>query len=366
MVSPFFRHDDLFFSTLPLFANLPHEVLRAHLSEEMVHSYQDGEILCHQGDVADCLFVLLHGSVAVSTDGTFLLVRKPYDVLGELAFINTCPRNATLIAQGMVQALVLPQMVLGRLLALPTFTNNLLRLVAEKLHESTNERAFRFRNEALLFSEFRAHLSPEVVQRLLATGMVYGQPRFLDAILLFADIRDFTEHAARMQPEQIAQELNVYFNMVVTIIHAHGGMIDKFIGDAVFVLWGIAPAQGDAAQQAFTCARTMLLAARTRSFGGASIRLGIGLNAGRVFSGNIGSEGKRQFTVLGHPVNLAARCESATKELHAPMVLTEDFALRLPPALFAQLTPHEPVTLKGAGPQTLYTYYPPEMQEEEG
>jgi adenylate cyclase len=140
------------------------------------------------------------------------------------------------------------------------------------------------------------------------------------------------------------------------VIHRHEGMVDKFIGDAVLALWGIAPCETDPVQQAFECAQEMLTTAAHLSLGGASIRLGIGLNAGRVFVGNIGGEGKRQFTVLGHAVNLAARCEEATKELHVPIVMSEDFARRLPPALFALLQKHESVALKGAGWHTLYTY----------
>ncbi len=78
------------------------------------------------------------------------------------------------------------------------FVSNLLRLVSEKLSEATSERAFRYRNEHLLFSEFRAHISPEIVQQLLANGLVYEEPRYIDAIILFADIRSFTERSAGM------------------------------------------------------------------------------------------------------------------------------------------------------------------------
>ncbi len=275
-------------------------------------------------------------------------------------------RNATVIAQGTVQALLLPAPLVAQLMTNITFTQNLLRLVAEKLQKATQERAFRFRNEALLFSEFRAHLSAEVAQRLLATGKQYGAPRFIDAVLLFADIRSFTERSASLTPEQLVQELNPYLDLVVSVIHRYEGMIDKFIGDAVFALWGLTAGTADPIQQAFQCAQALLAASAELSFGGVPLQLGIGLNAGRVFIGNIGSDGKRQFTVLGHPVNLAARCEEATKALHAPIVMGEDFARRLPPTLFALLRKLEQAVLKGAGVQTVYTYDPPERREKEG
>lgn len=97
----------------------------------------------------------------------------------------------------------MPAPLVEQLMTSPTFTHNLLRLVAVKLDEATQERAFRFRNEALLFSEFRAHLPPKIAQRLLATGKQYGAPRFIEAVLLFADIRSFTERSASMSPKQL-------------------------------------------------------------------------------------------------------------------------------------------------------------------
>ena len=349
--------------SLPLFAHVPPDLLIPLLTEDVVRYYQDGETMLAQGDPAHHLLILLHGQARVLTDGTFLVTRHPYDVIGELAFINQATRNASVIAQGTVQALCLQASTIEQLLQNAAFTRNLLRHVAEKLDEATQERAFRFRHEALLFSEFRAHLSPILAQRLLATGKHYGTPRFIDAVLLFADIRSFTERSATMTPEQLVQELNPYLDAIVSVIHRHEGMIDKFIGDAVFALWGIAPSRSDPIQQAFACAQEMLTTATRLSFGGAPITLGIGLNAGRVFSGNVGSEEKRQFTVLGHPVNLAARYENATKELHAPIVIGKDFADRLPPALFVLLQQHQ-IVIRGTGLQTLYTYNPEETSKD--
>ncbi|HEU5384055.1 MAG TPA: adenylate/guanylate cyclase domain-containing protein [Ktedonobacteraceae bacterium] len=363
MMKPEHRHssrsvDQALLASLPLFAHIPSDLLELVALEHTVCFYHDGDVIMHQGDQADGLFILLHGQARVLNDGIFLVARSPYDILGELAFINQTVRNATIIAQGAVQALVLRTPLVERLMVNPIFLRNLLSLVAEKLQEATTERAFRFRNELLLFREFRAHLSPEVAQRLLATGKQYGMPRFIDAVLLFADIRSFTERSAMMTPEQIAQELNSYLDAVVSVIHRHEGMVDKFIGDAVFALWGIAPGEKDPIQQAFACAKEMLTTAAGLSFGGDPISLGIGLNAGRVFVGNVGGEEKRQFTVLGHPVNLAARCESATKELRAAIVMGEAFALRLPSPLLSSLYKHEQIPVKGAGLQTLYAYTP--------
>jgi adenylate cyclase len=237
------------------------------------------------------------------------------------------------------------------------FTGNLLRFVSQKLSEATNERAFRFRNEQLLFSEFSAHLSPRITQRLLAAGLAYGDPRYIDAIILISDIRAFTAQSAGMTPEEIASQLSSYFDATVNVIHRYEGLVDKFIGDAVMAIWGFIPGEGNPVQ-AFTCAKEMVETAKRMCFGGKPITIGVGLNAGQVFIGNVGGKGKRQFTVLGTPVNLAARYESETRVLNAAIVTGKAFYDRLPPELQKHFMIYENYVIKGTDPQTLYTYSP--------
>jgi len=344
-------------SLLPIFNNVSADLLE-RITPEMLCFYGDGAIILAEGAPADNLLILLHGQVRILLNGTFLVTRYPYAVLGEQAFINKTVRSTTVIAQGMVEALVLTPVLVEQLMENIAFMGNLLRLISEKLTEASNERAFRFRNEQLLFSEFRAHLSPEITSCLLATGLTYGKPRYIDAVILFSDIRSFTERSAGMTPQEITSQLGPYLDATVTVIHRHGGLVDKFIGDAVMAIWGFAASEGDPVIQAFACAQEMLHTAASMRLAGEPIVIGIGLNAGQVFIGNIGGGGKRQFTVLGSPVNLAARFESETKGLDAPIVMGKDFYDRLPPDLQALLLKHENRPIKGAGPQTLYAYTP--------
>src|SRR5712692_2858313 len=343
---------------LPLLRNLPLELLESIKREGIVCFYTDGEVLFHQGDEANGLVIVLHGQVRILAEGIFLVSRKAYEVIGEQAFINQTTRSATAVAQGSVKVLILPSPLVQQLLTNAIFTVNLLRFVSEKLSEATNERAFRFRNEQLLFSEFSAHLSPEITQRLLATGSAYGKPRTIDVITLFADIRSFTEQSATMMPEEIAQQLSTYFDAMVSVIHQYEGFIDKFMGDAVMALWGFIPSGGEPATQAFTCAKAMIETAAQMSFGGKPITLGVGLNAGPVFIGNVGGGRKRQFSFLGTSVNLAARYKNETKVLNRPLVMGKAFYDRLPAHLQEHLVMHEKRPIKGVDPQTLYTYDP--------
>lgn len=344
-------------SLLPIFTDVPADLLE-RITSEMLRFYGDGSVMLAEGAPADDLLILLRGQVRVLLNGTFLVTRYPYAALGEQAFINRTVRSTTVIAQGMVEALVLPSALVEQLMENVAFMRNLLRLVSEKLAQASNERAFRFRNEQLLFSEFRAHLSPEITSSLLATGLAYGEPRYIDAVILFSDVRAFTERSAGMTPQEIARQLGLYLDATVTVIHRHGGLVDKFIGDAVMAVWGFAASEGDPVTQALTCAQEMLRTAAAMRFADQPIGIGIGLNAGQVFIGNVGGEGKRQFTVLGSPVNLATRFESETKALDAPIAMGEDFYDRLPPELQAPTIKHENRPIKGAGPQTLYTYTP--------
>src|SRR5205085_4732356 len=140
----------------------------------------DGDVIFRQGDEADGLVILLHGQVCIrAADDIHLTTRQPYTVIGEQAFINETSRTATAVALGYVKALVVPRATVERLRANVAFVNNLLRVVSEKLAESTSERAVRFRNERMLFTEFRAHVSQEVANRLLSTGRSYGEPRYI-------------------------------------------------------------------------------------------------------------------------------------------------------------------------------------------
>src|SRR5262249_26104650 len=154
-------------------------------------------------------------------------------IVGEKTFIDDVPHSADVVAQGFVKVLVLPRHLVLELMNDKAFIHNLLRTVSGKLREATDERAQHYLRENLLFSEFRAHQYDEVVSTLLETGEDYGKPRYIeDAVILFADIRSFSDRSANMRAEDIACQLNPYLESVVEIIHRYGGLVDKFIGDA--------------------------------------------------------------------------------------------------------------------------------------
>ncbi len=326
----------------------------------MVRHYNAGQPILEHNSAASSFVLLLAGEVRVEAKGTFLVTRRAPALLGEQAYIEESTHSADVIALGQVKALVLPDRLVQELLLDPAFARNMMRLLSAKLRQSTSDRTRRYAIQQKLFDEFKAHTSETVLNRLLESGQSYGAPRMIDAIILFSDIRGFTSLSGAMAAEQIAMELGPYLDAVVEVIHAYDGLVDKFIGDAVMAVWGYAPeVEGplDAAR-VLACAQEMVRTAARFEIGGQPISIGVGINAGRVFSGNIGSNGKRQWTVLGDAVNLASRFESASKTLGAPIVLGQSFVDLLGAAACPPLTVHREQEFKNAPNQTVYTLDP--------
>jgi class 3 adenylate cyclase len=349
-------------SEIPLFKGVEHTVASV-ITRDLLRTYSRGDVICQSGDLAHHLFAIRSGRVSVAADGQQLVDYDAGELIGAQAFVDRTPRDATVTALGDVETIKIPHAIVERLLGDRTFSRNLLSALSRKLNDAARDRAERYRHERLLFSEFRAHVSEEVAQRLVNSGLDYGQPRRIPAVILFSDIRNFTPRSATLEPEDIAAQLSAYFDEIVDIIHTHGGMVDKFIGDAVMAVWGFVPAPPqELATSAYNCARAMIVAASLRTFAGVPLSIGVGLNAGDVFMGNVGGRGKRQFTVLGNPVNMAARFESASKQLGAPLALGASLAETLSPSDRTSLRVFNGVPIKGAQPQTIYTWSPRDMR----
>ena len=170
--------------------------------------------------------------------------------------------------------------------------------------------------------------------------------------MLFGDIRGFTRLAESARPEEIAGLLGEYYSAMVDAVFEHQGTLDKFTGDGIMAVWGAPLPQDDAAERALAASRAMRdelarLNDRRRREGKQPIEAGFGLSYGTVFAGNIGSERRLEYTVVGDAVNLAARlCELAGPgEVLVDEVLAGE--LREP----GGLEPVAPLTIRGRGGQ---------------
>jgi adenylate cyclase len=176
----------------------------------------------------------------------------------------------------------------------------------------------RTRREALVLANFQRYFAPDLARQIAAAeGEIRLGGDRREVVVLFSDIRGFTPLSEQMSPDEIAALLTEYFSAMVEIVFAHGGTLDKFIGDAVMALWGAPLARPDDAQQATRAAIAMqhrldALNAEWERQGRRTLEIGVGLNAGDVFAGNIGSDRRLEYTVLGDAVNIASRlCSQA-------------------------------------------------------
>ena len=187
-----------------------------------------------------------------------------------------------------------------------------------------DERARRLRT-ANLFTRF---LDARVVAELIDKGEIdfRQQAEAREISVLFSDIRGFTALSEVSAPEAVVAMLNGYFSRQVGVIFAHGGTLDKFIGDAIMAFWGAPAAQADHAARAVTAALAMsdALEELRGQLGaiGAELEIGIGIHSGSAVVGLIGSSDRLDYTAIGDTVNLASRVEGLTKGV-ARVLVTE-------------------------------------------
>ena len=183
-------------------------------------------------------------------------------------------------------------------------------------------------NEKRMKSTMARYMDPGLADKLLAGGgdLLGGQS--VEATMLFSDIRSFTTLTEELGAQGTVALLNEYFTIMVHCITQEGGMLDKFIGDAIMAEFGIPVGHGDDADRAMRAAISMTNELRTlnqrrQERGQKPVLMGIGLNTDTVVSGNIGSPKRMDYTVIGDGVNLASRLESACKEYSAQILVSE-------------------------------------------
>ena len=179
---------------------------------------------------------------------------------------------------------------------------------------------------------FTQYVSKDVLNEVLHNYKEYlkssaGQK--VEITILFSDIRGFTTMSENAPPEKIVEMLNIHFTHMADIILKHNGTLDKYIGDAIMAFWGAPLPDKDHAENAVKASIEMLeelkiVNAELREKGlDMEVRIGIGLNTGVVTIGNIGSQKKLNYTIVGDAVNLASRLESLTKEHKTGLLLSE-------------------------------------------
>jgi adenylate cyclase len=197
------------------------------------------------------------------------------------------------------------------------------------------------RAKRLLARLFGQYVPPELVDEMAQDPGAYsleGSSRELT--VLFSDVRGFTTISEGLDPKQLTQLMNEFLTPMTRVIHRHRGTIDKYMGDAIMAFWGAPVPDENHARHALLAAMDMVadLDALQSSFkakGWPPIKIGVGLNTGEMTVGNMGSEFRLAYTVMGDAVNLGSRLEGLTKEYGVQILVSEftcarvsDFAFR--------------------------------------
>lgn len=175
--------------------------------------------------------------------------------------------------------------------------------------------------------EFGKFVNPEIAERAIQGSLRLGGEK-KHCTVLFTDIRGFTQFSESRQPEEVVDFLNRYFTAMVDSVTVTDGVVDKFIGDAIMAHWGALLPQKDEAKRAVNSALLMRqsLIDLNHSFaleGIPHINFGLGINTGPVIAGQVGSEKRLEFTVIGDAVNLASRIEYLNKEFGTDILISE-------------------------------------------
>jgi adenylate cyclase len=199
------------------------------------------------------------------------------------------------------------------------------------------------RGKRQLANLFGHYIPPELVDEMSESPEEFsldGENR--EMTVLFSDVRGFTTISEGMDPKELTQLMNALLTPMTRVIHKNRGTIDKYMGDAIMSFWGAPLADSEHARHALYAAMQMMdelkiMQADFKQRGWPAVNIGIGLNTGNMNVGNMGSEFRMAYTVLGDAVNLGARLEGLTKEYGVNIIVSESTKSEIPEFLFREL-----------------------------
>ncbi|MEI6653508.1 MAG: adenylate/guanylate cyclase domain-containing protein [Verrucomicrobiota bacterium] len=262
--------------------------------------------------------MILLGVVALAW--TRWVSRPLVSVFGLMAIIASVAGLA--VWAGVAHSVLLP--VSGGLLALGS------GWAVAQSYEMVTERLEKLR----LRRDFRRFVSRDVADAMIAQQDEWRETAAgvkRRVVVLFSDVRGFTERSEQTDPGDLVKQLNEYLTSMVEVIFRHGGTLDKFIGDAVMAHWGAlgGGSDEDHARKALLAARDMIavlarMNASWQAAGKAPFQIGVGLHLGEAVAGEIGSPDRTEFGVIGDTVNLASRLEGLTKTFHCEVIYSDE------------------------------------------
>jgi adenylate cyclase len=215
------------------------------------------------------------------------------------------------------------------------------------LQAGFNKMVDGLRERQLLADLFGRHVGVEVAREALQRDIGLGGET-CEAAVLFIDVLGSTALASTLPPDEVVGVLNSFFGVVVTVVERHGGWVNKFEGDAALCVFGVPVPQDNAAAAALAAARELRSELRSLP----RIDAGIGVTCGTVVAGNVGAEARYEYTVIGDPVNAAARLSELAKGRPERLVASAEIVDVADEQEAARWQPDGEVTLRGRAAPT--------------
>ncbi|MEX2240551.1 MAG: adenylate/guanylate cyclase domain-containing protein [Burkholderiales bacterium] len=208
---------------------------------------------------------------------------------------------------------------------------------------------------------FGQYVPPELVDRMARDPQKYNmEPRAAELTILFSDVRGFTSISEALKPEELREYINAYLTDMSGIIRGrHRGTLDKYIGDAIMAFWGAPVDDAQHARNGVLAALDMqkerrILNEKFAARGWPTLKIGVGVNSGNVRVGDMGSQVRRAYTVMGDPVNVASRLEGRTKSYGVDILVGETTRSQVKDVVFREVD-----RIKVKGKDEAVTIYEP-------
>ncbi|MGA1824443.1 MAG: adenylate/guanylate cyclase domain-containing protein [bacterium] len=220
-----------------------------------------------------------------------------------------------------------------------------------ELQNSFNKMLNNLKEAAVIKGIFGKYINPGIIEQLRNGALELGG-RGVEVTILFVDIKGFVKLSELYSPIMLVYLLNRFFTSVVNSVEKYGGIVDKFMGDAAMIIFGNPIEDKEHASHAVAAAVAIDTAIKKlndelRREGSPEISVGIGIDSGNVIAGNIGSNDRMEYTVIGNAVNLACRLSAKAKELNKMAAISENTANRLDSSSPYTLTEAGQVEIKG-------------------
>ena len=293
-------------------------------AEGMLNSMSNGVItLDEDGKIATC-----------NASGCRIMGVKPGEIIGEIAIDYFVDDNAWIMEKVKgVQETQTSEVVMDRPMSFRGETQSVNATVMPLISVENNKTLGTLimiediSSEKRMKSTMSRYMDPALADQLMSSGDLLGG-RETTATVLFSDIRGFTPLTEALGASGTVTLLNDYFTLMVDCIVKEGGMLDKYIGDAIMAAFGVPVEHDDDEDRAVRCSIAMLKTldnwnTQRQAEGKLPVNIGIGLNTDHIVSGNIGSPTRMNYTLIGDGVNLASRLESACKQYAAKLLISE-------------------------------------------